>query len=368
MSGVYVIKGRRLVCATADEEATVVAAKLRLSAPAEFYRSLGFLYKSGYSLARSFKLLGGGMETQEERVMCLNLFAEVRKGRSLVESFRACGFPPTLVSALEAGEVSGNLEGALFWYAEFEERNQEIRRQLKQAVFYPAITLGFTLLLSVLLPPLVLKDQLTVLAQSGTELPFLSKLLFWFSQAVTHPLMLLVPIAGWLALRAAKHRLRTREGRRQFERVLLSIPLLGEALRRAAGARALALLALIIKSGGPPTNALIVAGDGSGSEILRDRLQRAVKGLVNGQTFCECLKETEWFTASTEHLIEAGEAVGDPSPMIALSSELEEDALRESLQIFASALQPMVMLLVGILVCLTIIAVLGPSLSLISNL
>lgn len=352
---------------SSTEEQVVTAPRVSLSSPAQFYRSLGFLYRSGYSLSRSFKLLAGGMEDQAQRLLCLRLYSEVRKGRSLVESFRVCGFPTTLVGALEAGEQSGNIEGALFWYAQFEERNQEIRRQLQQALLYPLLTLAFTLMLAVLLPPLVLKEQLASLAQGGAELPFLSKLLFWVSQALTHPSVLLLPLAMFMFWQALQRWASRPEGRCQLERLLGSVPLLGEALRRAAGARALALMALILKSGAPATTALLVASQGCGSRLLKGRLQHSITCLVEGATFAGCLREADWFAASSLHLIEAGEAVGDPGSMVNLSSELEEDKLREGLETFAAVLQPAVMLLVGVLVCLTIIAVLGPSLSLISN-
>ena len=370
MSDIFVIRGNRLVAAKGRpdgaEDPKVQPVDLQHSR--NFYRSLAFLYRSGYSIGQAFTMLAKGMERQSDRLTCLKIHTEVSKGRSLVESFRVAGFPNTLVAALEAGEMSGKVEEALMWYADFEERNESIRQQLKQSLSYPALTLAFALLVTVLLPPFVLKDQLDILVASGAELPFLSKLLFWFSEMVLHPAILLLAFPAYAIYNGWSSLMGTRDGRRKVENFLLKLPYVKDIMHRAAGARSLALMGMLLDAGATPTTALVVSGEGSGSRTLRDRLQRAVKAVIEGGTFAESLVSTNWFLSSSLSMAKAGETTGSPAEMLVLASRIEEEELRSSLERFSAAMQPAVLLFVGVLVCLMVLAVLGPSVSMMNAL
>ena len=149
---------------------------------------------------------------------------------------------------------------------------------------------------------------------------------------------------------------------------LSKLPMIGAGLKRASAARSLALLSLLLRSGLPLTKALELAGEGSGSSLLRERLSRCALALREGKRLYDGLERTRWYLPSTMNLLAAGEASGELAELIGLASELEADDFRDRLQRFASVLQPAMMMFVGVLVCLTIIAVLGPSLSLIQSL
>lgn len=372
MSGIYALRDQRLVrvdkvVKAPSEMVKPVAVDSPLSQPGVFFRSLAFLLKSGLPLNRSMRLLGDGMALDSDRAICWKLERLLNEGMSLSRSFTVAGFPQMLTSALEAGEVSGRLEQAMEWYADFEENNQAIRREIKQALWNPTLTLVFSLLFAVLLPPLVLRDQLVMLEQSGTPMPLLSKLMLAFTELFYHPGCLLLLPAGFLAYRAFRGWIATVGGRRRFERALQRIPLVRDALRRAAGARCLSLMAMILQSGGSPMAAMLIGGQGSGSRLLKDRLQLSVHSLVGGVPFTQSLAKTSWFLRSSLDLIEAGELVGDTSEMMVMAARMEEEKLRDALAMVAAVAQPAALLLIGSLVCAMVIAVLGPSLALISN-
>lgn len=372
-SGVYALVDQRLVridqLLTQPDQIAPDSVRMRgpLSEPAQFFRCLSFLVKSGYPLGRSMRLLGEGMPKHSDAMVCGKLEKGLNEGQSMTQTFMAQGFPPELTSALEAGEASGRIEEAMEWYADFEEKNETLKREIKQALFNPMITLSFSLLFALLLPPLVLREQLAMLAESGKEMPLISKMLLAFTEIFFHPAtLLLIPVVGiiyslfrtWLA---------TVGGRRRFERFLHRIPVLREALKRASGARCLALMSMIIRSGGSPMAAMLIAGKGSGSRMLKDRMQISVHSLVGGIPFTKSLSKTNWFLRSSLHLMEAGEEVGDTVEMMVVAARMEEEKLRDALGLVAVLAPPAALLLIGALVCVMVIAVLGPSLSLIST-
>lgn len=371
-SGVYALEDQRLVRVEQNPQKPKVELATRhhspISEPGPFFRSLAFLLDSGYPMGRAFGLLADGMERPSESLVCHGLEKCLNEGRSLAQAFSDQKFPTELVSAIEAGEVAGRVEESMEWYADFEERNLGIRREIKQALLNPCITLGFSLLFAILLPPFILKDQLTILASSGAKLPLLSKALLYFAEAITHPLMLLLLPLGYAVYRSSKRYLSTVAGRRRFERLVCKIPVIGDAFQRAAGTRCLSLMSMILKSGGSPVSAMLIAGKGCGSRLLKDRLQISVHSLIGGVAFADSLVKTHWFLRSSLNLLQAGDACGDTSDMMEFAAGIEEDKLRESLGAVAAVIQPLALGLVGAIVCLMVIAVLGPSLSMISAL
>lgn len=369
MNSVYVLEKQKMLKLGEGEDrySDVTESRVKLSNPNQFYRSLAFLYKSGHPISHSFKLLAAGMPSQKERLACLKVYAHIRNGRNLSQSFAASGFPLPLAAAVKAGENSGRLDEALAWYADFEERNQEIIKQLKQALFYPSIILTFALLLAFVMPPLVLKEQLSIMASSGTELPLISQALLQFSKIVSHPVFLLIFPLAWFGVLMARATLQLQSSRRKFEAFLLSLPMIGPGLRRASATRSLALMGLLLRSGVSLTKTLEVAGEGSGSLLLRERLERASLALQEGKTFLDCLERANWYLPSTINLVAASEITGDLASLMGLATEIEEDSFRDRLRRFSVALQPALLFIVGILVCLTIMAVLGPSLALIQG-
>ena len=365
-SGVYALENQRLVRVgptAGTPERAVKKTPAPLKEPAPFFRSLAFMVKSGYPMATAFSLLGRGMERESEAQVCFALEKAVNEGKSFSEAFSATGFPNELVCALEAGELSGRLEESLEWYADFEERNEQVRRDLKEALLNPMLTLGVSLLFAMLLPPLILRDQLKMLEASGTSLPLISQLLLGFSELFFQPAtLLLIPLA-YKAFTTLSAYVSTVSGRRRFERLLHRLPVIGAAVKRAAASRCLALMAMILRSGGSPMAAMLIGGKGSGSRLLKDRLH----SLVGGVPFTESLAKTNWFLRSSLSLLQSGEYCGDVSDMMTIASRIEEEKLRDALANVAAVIQPIALLLIGVLVCLMVIAVLGPSMSLISG-
>lgn len=364
MSGVYALMDQRLVRvgeSPVEPEGSPPARRCPISEPAPFFRSLAFLLRSGYPLSRGLSLLEEGMEKPAERTVCAQLSTALSHGKSLSEAFRESAFPNELVCALEAGEMAGRVEEAMEWYAEFHEANTAIGREIRQALLNPFLTLAGALLFALVLPPLVLRDQLLMLAENGAPLPWLSQALLTFSNVMASPAVLVLPLLGWLAVWSLRRLLRTASGQRRVERLLLRVPVLGEAVRRASAARCLALMSMILKSGASPTAALLIGGKGSGSRLLKDRLQISVHSLIGGVSFTESLLKTRWFLRSSISLMQSGEWCGDTSEMMAMAARIEEDKLRDALRRVAALIPPVALLLTGALVCLMVMAVLGPS-------
>ena len=204
--------------------------------------------------------------------------------------------------------------------------------------------------------------------QSGTEMPLISMMLYRASCFLSHPAVLVLPFVAVGVCRALMSRFASPESARHLERFLLEVPAVGSGLRRAAGARSLALLALLLRSGVPLLRSIELAAQGSGSLILGDKLMEVRSALIEGRPFHRSMVEADWYLSSTLGLMSASEVSGDLGYLLELASSVEEERLRAALEALATLLQPLLLVFVGALVCLMIIAVLAPSLSLIQGL
>ena len=343
-------------------------ASFKLQNPAQFYRSFAFLYRSGTPITKAFKLLGAGRKREDEKLACLKVFAYLRSGLTLSGSLLKAGFDPGVAAVVKSGEFSGNLDEAMLWYAEYSERNETLVRELKKQLFHPLITVVFSLMLACLLPPLVLKDQLELLAHNGGELPLLSQGLLLFSQFVTGPIFWLGIAGAALVAYAMKALLRLRWARVKWEEFWIKVPVIGEGLQRAAACRSLALLSLLLRTGLPITKSLELAGEVSGSLLLEEKLKKVSLGLVAGHEICESMEQIDWYLESSIGLTASGQASGKLPSMLDLAGRVEEDRFRDRLETFAQMLQPLVLISVGCIVCITILGVLGPTLNMLQAL
>ena len=122
-NGVYLFERFKLarIGSVTDLVNSDVEDSFKLKEPAQFYRSLAFLYRSGTPITKAFQLLGSGREIETEKLACLKVFAYLRSGQTVSNSLLKAGFDRDFAAVVNSGEISGNLDQAILWYADYAE-------------------------------------------------------------------------------------------------------------------------------------------------------------------------------------------------------------------------------------------------------
>lgn len=331
-----------------------------------FFRSLSALQGAGIPLVSCFSSLAQTVDGDLGTVSA-EIARSLARGHTISASFAR--FPTVFsnfhVHLIKVGEQTGTLNRVLAYVAEFEEARERLVGRVRSALVYPGIVAGLALLGLITFPPLVLEGIFEVIRQSGVEPPLLTKAVMATSSALGSPWAWVgLPVAVALSYRPLKRQL----GQARWRPYLLSIPGLGQVLRCASSARFAAALALCLRSGLNIQSSLTLSAQATDDPLLIELMPEARKAIEEGATIAAGLAQIGYFTPLFLEMVTSGEEVGRTDQMLRwLANALEKD-LEQELSVFASLLEPLMLLAVGIVVGVLVIATATPMLSLVQSL
>ena len=334
---------------------------LGAQALAVWTRQLAGLVGSGLPLERALASLSNEAESEAERNLVADLRAEVNSGstfgRALAQHPRE--FSAIYVAVVGAGEQSGNLALVLEHLAQDLEDQQVLNAKLLGAALYPAIVSLVALAIVLFLVTYVVPQVASVFAGSKRALPFLTVLMLGLSDVVRSYgwLMLSVLVLGMAAARWA---LRAPELRYRFDAAWLGLPVIGRLSRSYNAARFASTLAMLAAAGVPILKALQAASDTLSNQAMRRDAQDALAAVREGAPLASALAQKKRFPGLLSMFARLGEQTGQlPLMLQRAASQLSSEVQRRAMQL-ATLLEPLLIVLMGLVVMLIVLAVLLP--------
>lgn len=328
-------------------------------------RHLATLIGSGLPIEEAINAAAQQAARPRVQSMLLEVRARVLEGHSLAAALGAfpAAFDELYRSTVAAGEHAGHLEEVLENLADFTERRQESGQNVQMALVYPVILVGVSLLIVAGLLAYVVPEIVGVYSDTGQDLPLLTRVLIALSGfLVDWGLVLLVGlvIAG-LGLRAW---LAQPGPRLRFHGLILRTPFLRTLSRGANASQFANTLAILVSSGVPLVDAMVIATQVMPNRVLRERVQTATRRVAEGGSLRTALEEVREFPPLMIHMVASGEASGDLDGMLArVAGHLERD-LQRTVAVMLELLKPAMLLVMGGLVLLIVLAILLPILNL----
>ena len=334
---------------------------LGAQALAVWTRQLAGLVGAGLPLERALASLSSEAESEAERNLVADLRAEVNSGstfgRALAQHPRE--FSAIYVAVVGAGEQSGNLALVLEHLAQDLEDQQVLNAKLLGAALYPAIVSLVALAIVLFLVTYVVPQVASVFAGSKRALPFLTVLMLGLSDVVRSYgwLMLSVLVLG---IAAARWALRAPELRYRFDAAWLGLPIIGRLSRSYNAARFASTLAMLAAAGVPILKALQAASDTLSNQAMRRDAQDALVAVREGAPLASALAQKKRFPGLLSMFARLGEQTGQlPLMLQRAASQLSSEVQRRAMQL-ATLLEPLLIVLMGLVVMLIVLAVLLP--------
>ncbi len=302
------------------------------------------------------------------KVVLADVKEKVNEGSSLANALRAHPriFDDLYVNMVAAGEQSGALDLVLKRLADHTEAMQTLRGKLVTALIYPAIMalIGSGLLVGIFV--VVVPRVRRLFDSFGETLPLLTRAFLGASELVASGwwVILLLVVAGALLFRRW---VKKPEGRMQYHRILLKLPLFGNIFRTIAVSRFSRTLATLLMSGVPIVTALQIVRRVVGNDVLAQAVDEAARNITEGQSIAAPLRASKEFPALVTHMIAIGERTGELEPMLEKVADSYDRTVERSLQAFASLLEPLLIVMMGGVLGTTALALLLPMLQM-SNL
>jgi general secretion pathway protein F len=324
-------------------------------------RQLANLVAGGLPLMRTFTALTEHTENPRLKSALTLMQRDIQGGRTLWEALASYPkiFPPLYVNMVKAGEASGQLSSTLQWLADYLEKEQTQKTQIRSALAYP------TLLVSV--------GSIAVFVLITTVVPKFVTIFEEFDQALPLPTVVLLAVSGFLAswwwailcgLSAivVGFRIYTQKprGRMWADSWKLRLPLLGKLGLKSATSRFARTTATLLKGGVPLFDSMAVVRDVLGNEALARGVDQVREGMREGGSFAGRLEQTAVFPPLLTHMVGIGEETGDLLSVletVANSFDVEVDATLKSA---VSLLEPLIIITMGALIAFIILAMLLP--------
>lgn len=344
--------------------------KVKLKDLSIFCRQFSTMIDAGVSLVRALDVLGEQTQNPKLKRIIREIQAEVESGQTLSKAMQRYPrvFNNLFVGLVRAGEVGGVLEEALQRLSHFLEKDMELKRKVKAALTYPAIVVVVAVLIVLGLCTFIVPKFIELFRDLGVkELPAMTQILVDFSDFLKSKwyIGLAIVASTWLAI---KYFGTTRVGRRVIDRMKLKVPVFGKLGHRIALARFSRTLSTLLVSGVPILQALETVAGTVGNEIIAEAIMNARARIREGDKINEPLLKSKMFPPMVVHMISIGEESGALDQMLSKIAEFYEGEVESALASLTSAIEPIMIVFLGVCVGFIVIAMFLPLINVIQNL
>lgn len=338
--------------------------KVQLDLPrkATFYRALSLMFNSGLQLMNALEALADTAD-EDFSLVILELCTKLEQGQTLHHAMAQYprAFSKFDVSLVEIGFETGSITRVLQRLAEISEKNNETQQKVRSALIYPIFLMVACILMALIVPPLLFRGLFDFLISLDVGLPFITRLVAGFSHSLSNP-----AVSGSLCIAVVLitiliQQLSTNPDSRVivFE-AIHKTPAFGEVWEGLAVGRFSFGLALMMETGFPLHQALPLAIKSTDDPYFESRTKSAVQSVIEGKYLSDSLKETEAFPDIVIQAIRVGEESGDTVKMIRHAATLIEGDLERKVDACVAMLEPLSLLIMGLLVGTTAVAALLP--------
>jgi type IV pilus assembly protein PilC len=329
---------------------------------AMFTRQMATMMKAGVPMLQSFDVIGEGFENPKMRKLVAEIKQDVAAGSSLTHALRNKPryFDELYCNLVDAGEQAGALDTLLDRVATYTEKTEILKARIKKAMTYPVLVLLVAAFVSGILLVNVVPQFQSLFEGFGAELPVFTQWVIGLSQFMQQAWWLLfgVLIATVLGLRHGyRHHPRLHDA---IDRALLKLPIVGTLLSRSAIARYARTLSTTFAAGVPLIEALGSVSGATGNVVFKQAVKRIGQDVASGMQLSVAMRSSGVFPNLAVQMTAIGEesgALDDMLDKVAGYYESEVDTMVDSL---TSLMEPLIMVVLGVLVGGLVIAMYLP--------
>jgi len=335
-----------------------------------FTRQFSVMIDAGLPLVQCLEILGGQQENKFFQKVLVNTRSMVEGGATLSTAMRSSPkvFDGLYVNMVEAGETGGILDIILQRLSTYIEKNVKLQRAVKSALVYPVGVLTVAGGVITLLLWKVVPIFSTLFTGLGVTLPLPTKIVIALSNFIGSyfGLLILVGIIGGVV--GLKVWYGNPTGKYVLDTIVLKLPVIGMLMRKIAVARFTRTLGTLISSGVPILEGLDITAKTSGNAVVERALQKVRKSLEEGKSLTEPLKECYVFPGMVTQMIAVGEQTGAMDAMLQKIADFYEEEVDAAVKDLLTALEPVMIVFLGVVVGGVVISMYLPLFSLIGKL
>lgn len=334
-----------------------------------FTRQLSSMLASGLTLMRALQIYKDQLQNQQMTEVVGGIISNVEEGKALSFAISKYPdvFPPIYISLIKAGESSGLLDKVLLRLANNMEKQAKLRSTVKGALLYPAIVVILMILVIFIMMIFVIPQLSTLYTSLNVPLPLPTKIVIGFSSflGTFWPLILVLMIGFFYFFRRWK---KTAEGQLILDDFILRLPIFGKLIKQTILSEFSRTFGLLVGTGTLVVESLIQTADTTGNVHFKNAIHGVAKQVEKGVSIGDAMSSYPLFPPMLVQLVKVGEQTGKVDETLGKASEYFEEQVNQQVRTLTTALEPFIMIVLGVGVAFLIISVITPIYSLISSL
>jgi len=313
-----------------------------------FTRQFSTMIDAGLPLVQGLTILAEQSENPTFKGVLKEINKDVEGGSTLAEAMKKHPdvFDDLFVNLVAAGEVGGILDTILRRLAEYIEKAERLKSQIKGAMTYPIVVMAIAIIVIAVILIFVIPVFEDMFKSFGSALPLPTQIVVNMSRFMKSNFIWIILAFGAVGFLFKKYRA-SKGGRRTTDNLSLKLPVFGDMLKKVAVARFTRTLGTMIQSGVPILDALEIVARTSGNVILEEILFEVRGSIAEGQTIAEPLSENDIFPGMVIQMISVGEATGALDTMLEKIADFYDEEVDAAVEALTSMLEPLLMLFLG---------------------
>ncbi len=326
-----------------------------------FTRQLATMINAGLPVTEALLILRSQAKGTMQRIVA-QILADVEEGESLSSAMskHSNAFSRTYIALIKSGEVGGVIDEVLVKLAEDLEKQEEFKGKVKGALIYPVIIVIGMIIVAMIMLIFVIPRITTLYEQFNSELPLMTKIVIGTSDFMVKFWPLVVLSMGGIVYGLKTYRA-TKDGRRKIDEIMVRIPIFGELQKQIVLTNLTRTLSLMISSGVSILEALTIASQVVTnvviSEALADINKLVEKGFPLAFAFA---RHPDAFPLLLSQMIAVGEETGKMDEVLLKVSHVFEVESEQKVKALTSAIEPMILMVMGVGVAFLVVAIILP--------
>jgi type IV pilus assembly protein PilC len=319
---------------------------------AVFSRQLATMMKSGVPIVSSLEIIAGGQKNPKAKALFNALRSDIESGSSVYEALgkHPVYFDELYRNLVKAGESAGVLETVLDTIASYKENIESLKGKIKKALFYPATVIAVAFLVSAVLLVFVVPQFQQVFKSFGADLPAFTLMIIGASNfMISYWWLVLIVVVG-AGFTFIYFKKRSLAFAHFLDRLMLKIPIVGQILHNASIARFARTLAVTFKAGVPLVEALDIVAGATGNTVYEKAVKRIRDDVSVGYQMNMAMKQVNLFPHMVVQMVAIGEEAGALDAMLFKVAEFYEEEVNNAVDALSSLLEPLIMIVIGIVV------------------
>lgn len=326
-----------------------------------FTRQFATLINAGIPILDALKILSQGATDRIIKEALIQVSASIESGKRLSESMAMHPrvFDSLYCNMVKAGEEAGILDVILLRLSVYAEKNEKIKGQVKGALVMPAFIFSAAIVVVVGIIVFIIPKFEEIYKSSGKELPGLTQMVVNLS-LVFREQWYLIAGGAFLLFYGIFYYLNTEEGKKNFDKAIISAPILGDVVQKVSVARMSRTMSTLLSSGINMLEVIDIASNTAGNYVIETALKNCKESVTVGKPFNVPLSRQKEIPQMVSQMVAIGEQSGSLDSMLAKVADFYEEEVENSIRAMTSLIEPIMMVGLGGLIAVILIAMYLP--------